>query len=244
MSLAVVCVCNNPYHPGFALLARSLERHGYAFRPVVRDWLGFHTKPAGVRDSLPSLKAEGFRHVCAVDAYDVLALGPPSELGPYLTAGCLFGTEIAPWPPVPDANLKDKYPQHPEPAPLWRYVNSGGYLGEIDFLGDYVLAGEFPLGVEWTSDDPQHLCHAWDDQLYMASRYLSCPKRDTPEGCHLDVGCNVFQTTAHTNAPWNPRANTFEVGDSRVYNRKTGSVPVFMHGNGRDDMAWIPGGAA
>ena len=44
---------------------------------------------------------------------------------------------------------------------------------------------------------------------------------------------------------WGPeyaRAATFEVVGGRVWNRKTGTTPVFLHGNGRDEMTWIPGG--
>ena len=250
MSLAVVCVCNDPHHPGLARLARSLDRHGYAFRPVfVRVFRGFFTKIDGVRDSLPGLRSQGVTHVLATDAYDVLALGPPAELEPHLTPGCLFSAEKAPWPIVPDRCLKDKYPPQPEGSSEWQYVNSGGYVGEIDFLGDYVLAGEFPLGEEWIGTDKAHKDHAWDDQLYMASRYLSCPRRDTPEGCRIDRRCELFQTTGHTHVPesvpgWGPqyrRPATFEWGSGRVFNKKTGTFPVFVHGNGRDDMSWIPG---
>lgn len=244
MRLAVVTVCSDASHPGLARLGRSCAKWGFDLHPVIRPWWphGFWTKPLGVREYLPVLRRAGVTHVLATDAYDVVACGPPCDVEPHVRSGCLFSADKAPWPPVP--GLEAKYP--PRESPWW-FVNSGGYGGPLDFLGDYVLAGDPPLGPEWTGGG-EHDCHRNDDQLWMARKYIGCPGRDTPAGCRIDRGCGVFQTTGHSHAPdWGPefhRDATFEVRGDRVVNKKTGTAPVFVHGNGGDwdKMAWLPGG--
>lgn len=216
MNPALVTIASDRRVQGLHDLRESAARHGWSFYDFIREWRGFPTKLIGVRDELPNLKRLGHTHVVFTDAYDTVAVGPPSAITDHLNEGMLISCEKACWP---KAELSPFY----EPCPTdWKYLNSGGYLADIDFLGDVILKG---------CDDARVL----DDQLFMHEKYLSgIPK------ILLDQTCSVFQTVAHCfsfkHQHW---SGIFENIDGRLKNKQTGTFPVLVHGNGRTPLGFL-----
>lgn len=229
MKVVLLTVCDQDMHPGFVRLRLSCARHGL---PLVGRhvpvWRGTWDKVEAVRDFLPAMRRAGATHACLVDALDVVAQGGRDRLYEAAGPGCLFSAEAWCWP-LP--HLEPLYPPSPT---RWRFLNSGGYLAEIDYLGDYLLAGaDAGLTPDQTagSDGLRFEDQAWFSHKFLADR----------ANCRLDVRCKVFQTLGSgvvtADRHW---SETFDIADGRVRNRETGTVPLFLHGNGRGDMSWIP----
>ena len=126
----------------------------------------------------------------------------------------LISTEKACYPL---AELAEKYPQS---AYEWKYVNGGGWMVEIAFFIE--LARKYNLNKD------SH------DQIWLHNVYLSEREHN---GVFLDRECEIFQTIAFEGPD-----DFMEViyGDhKRIVNKKTGALPIFIHGNGHTDMTKI-----
>lgn len=110
----------------------------------------------------------------------------------------------------PDSSLWDQYSPNTE----WAYVNSGLYFAPRDkFLKLFEV-------------EPPEYCS--DDQLWFTKKYLF-----GKNGVELDEKCNTFQNYSFISD------GDFDVLGDRLLNLKTGTMPVFVHGNGRTDLTKI-----
>lgn len=156
------------------------------------------------------------------DSFFVKSFTPPDGV-------VIYSAEKAIWPPRPD--LSKEYPPCETP---WKYLNGGGYCGEVGLLIEFFdryglskLTGEV------------------NGQLQQAQAFLQAKKDGFP--IELDTKCEYFQTTGFEDP------GDFKVVMEREYdewpkikysepiivNNKTGAVPCVLHGNGRTGMDWI-----
>lgn len=129
----------------------------------------------------------------------------------------LYSAEKAMWPPRPIL----EYPPCDSP---WKYLNGGGYCGEIPLLIEFFER----YGLSTLKGDV-------NGQLQQAQAYLQAVKDGFP--IELDTNCEYFQTTGFA-----------DMGDLMVVSRGQGkeitnmitnTYPAVFHGNGRTDMKWI-----
>ncbi len=160
---------------------------------------------------MPALKSAGFDTIAFVDAFDVLVFGGPESVEPHWNgSGAIMSCEKACWP---DGDKANRYP--PNPKSDWRYINSGGYIANIDFMGDVLLAG----------------CEkADDDQRWMTDQYLA----HLEDGLvRRDDGCELFQSLAHCfSFPHQSWRDIFEIRDGKPWNKSTNTKPFAWHANG------------
>ena len=107
----------------------------------------------------------------------------------------------------PDSNNRGKFPTVPHE---WKYLNSGQIYGRReDFMK---LFEQNPVRFED------------DDQRWYTDRYL-----ERRSSISLDY-CNIFQSVAFE------VEGDFTLTYNRLYNNKTHTFPMFIHGNGKTDM--------
>ena len=110
----------------------------------------------------------------------------------------------------PDPNKAHHFTSESE----WRYPNSGQIYGNAKYFCQLVEAYPFP-----DSDNDQ----IWYTDMAIAGRV------------ELDTECKAFQSVAFEHQD---DFSIFEVlpGINGFTNLKTGSTPIFLHGNGKTDM--------
>lgn len=187
-------------------LRRSLIHHGYDFHFIEHKWepVGFLGK---IHETYKYLKAlEGYTHFLYTDAWDTFAMAGPEELAAKMPDGLLISAERACYP-YPEMAY-----QYPASAPPWRYVNGGGWCGEISaFLRLY-------------EDQPPTT--EMNDQVWLTDQFLKLHR----EGwIKLDYQCEIFQTLGFC-----PDTDFFFC--DRVLNTVTQAKPLFIHGNGHTPM--------
>jgi len=213
--LVVTTFASNPQHPGFLRLAATVKAWGWNWMPMFGEWRGdFSDKFRAVVRNEPMFRSMGYTHILFTDAYDTACVGPPEAIERFIAANKMgVSCEKACWP---DESLKDRYPQT---TSEWKYVNSGQYFGPIDLVMK-VLEGA-----------------TGDDQLWLTHKYFA-----DPHNIELDDKCEAFQSLAHCihqNVPW---TETFrKLPNGRLFNRKTGTQPLFVHANGGPGtpMDWL-----
>lgn len=209
MKTKIVTVATR-HDPGLDILIESMEKFGLDYVVLGRDkhWKGFGTKIILLEQYLKTVVPE-YTHVVFVDAYDVIFLSGIEEIEKKYANNwpdkIVFSAELNCWP---CAELSDRYPPSDS---LWRYLNSGSYMGPIARLLD--LFKEYPPVFEM------------DDQLYFTKILLN---QQSP--IMLDTNCSLFQTTAFC---YN---NEYGAEGARLVNNLTGTMPVVIHGNGRTPM--------
>jgi hypothetical protein len=198
---------------GLSRFLRSLDRWGWD-RVLLRGdrWEGSPDRLRRVAAALPGLR-DRYSHCLHLDAYDVLAVGPPSEFRPpplplWQTA------EKNCWP---DRSRIPLYPPSPTP---WRFVNSNFVLDlrRVDLLRIESMPAD---------------CRS--DQLHLTDNFL--------RGCGevgLDSGCEYVQSIAFDRSG-GVGPSSFRVEGDRLRNLVTNTLPVFAHGNGATKMDWLPG---
>lgn len=192
-------------------LRRSLIYHGWDYHFIQHEWTGFLGKLHETYNYLKGLK--GYTHFIYTDAWDTFAVAGPDAIT--VPDGLLISAERACYPHPEKAAL---YPDNPSP---WKYVNGGGWCGEIAaFLKMYELC---PPTTEL------------NDQVYLTDQFLK-----GYDWIRLDYECKVFQTLGFC-PPSNfaVRRRLKEPHDKHIYNEITGSLPAFIHGNGHTPMPHI-----
>jgi len=189
----------------------SCKRTG--FEPVIlgrgRRWTGFGMKLSLLRRALSAIR--GRRVVIYLDAHDSLIVRPSGAILKAFEAmnhPLVFSAEKNCWPDAWKAFL------YPEADTPWRFLNSGGFVGEAAVLREALrdLGSRIPSSL--------------DDQRWWTNRLLA-----DPESIRLDTRCEIFQTL------WG------SMGDlalrKEIYNRRTRTYPSIVHGNGWTDMSPI-----
>lgn len=141
-----------------------------------------------------------------LDAYDNYCIAPPDEFN-YKHRGGTGLIISAEKGCYPDIQNMGKFPSVPHE---WKYLNSGQIYGRRDVFMN--LFEQNPVQFED------------DDQRWYTERYLE--KRSS---ISLDY-CNIFQSVAFE------VEGDFTLTYNRLYNNKTHTFPMFIHGNGKTDM--------
>ncbi len=147
-----------------------------------------------------------------LDAHDVRLMGSPSEVFTRFKrtkTRILFSAEKNCWPDV------DRAPQFVfDPTShrqvVYRYLNSGGYIGYVNSLLKL-----------FKDNEHVYLDNATDDQRYFTTLYLRHQRE--PERIKLDTRCELFQCLFLAHA---------DVCPSSLMNKVYGTRPVIFHGNG------------
>lgn len=228
--MRVITVASDPNHPGCIKLQESLKRHGWEYEILVHPFR-FGGQMQHIAEWCIG-KAEWFLYT---DAYDTMAFGDRAEVYNILRFGykMFISAEKNCYPHV---ELKTQYP---EVKNEWKYVNGGGFIAHTEFFTELYQ----------THNEGDN------DQDWLARMYLS-----NQDKIKLDTNCEIFQTIAFEGAEdfeYNAggehtlHGNKVEPGfhpegDSKVTskggrlrNKKTGTYPVFIHGNGHTDMTRI-----
>lgn len=141
-----------------------------------------------------------------LDAYDNYCIAPPDEFN-YKHRGGSGLIISSEKGCYPDSNNRGKFPTVPHE---WKYLNSGQIYGRReDFMK---LFEQNPVRFED------------DDQRWYTDRFL-----ERRSSISLDY-CNIFQSVAFE------VEGDFTLTYNRLYNNKTHTFPMFIHGNGKTDM--------
>jgi hypothetical protein len=142
-----------------------------------------------------------------VDAYDVLILSTPKEVEEKIQDRSKMLVSTEK-ACWPQSDLASKYP---ETRNEWKYVNSGTYFAPREVFMQL-----------FESNPPQYES---DDQLWLSLMFLGNRGK-----INLDYNCEVFQCYSFI------AKDDFSYDNNRVHNLKTGSKPIFLHGNGKTNM--------
>jgi len=141
-----------------------------------------------------------------LDAYDNYCIAPPDEFN-YKHRGGTGLIISTEKGCYPDIQNMGKFPSVPHE---WKYLNSGQIYGRRDVFMN--LFEQNPVRFED------------DDQRWYTERYL-----ERSSSISLDY-CNIFQSVAFE------VEGDFTLTYNRLYNNKTHTFPMFIHGNGKTDM--------
>ena len=184
---------------------------------ATKAWSGFKDKLVAMREFLATLPPNDV--VCFVDGYDVTCFFDSTEVLEKFKAfgvDVLFSAETScyPW-----SHVQQLYPAT---GSLYRYLNSGGYMG-------YVAALQQVLSRDMSA------CPC--DQGYMTYYYLNhVHDKNATFKMDLDRGCVIFQSAYAI--PW----SHFLIKEGRLYNKVTNTQPCFLHYNGQQHL--MKGGAS
>lgn len=205
---------SNGAHPGLARRNRSLERWGWEYETYVGEWRGDVYEHSLMEQNTPRWRDAGYTHVLKIDAFDMICVGPPSDLesayAHYGNPYAIGSAEIGCWPG--DYRRADYGPpEHP-----WWFPHS-------------------PLSYDLRRDIPQEW---WDrpnrgygsDQWHLGDLFLAGK-------IALDRDQLIVMSTGHAH-PWE---KWFAVEGDRVRNLNRDTLGLFVHGNGRTDISWVPG---
>lgn len=205
---------NPEFLRGLNKLIESTNKHNYDHELIIAPFeFGGQMKHlwSWCRDN-----KDNYTHIAYSDAFDTIAIGGFNEfaaiIGGVYPQYYFIGSAEKGCYPNPDlAN------QYPVVRYNWKYVN----------------AGQFFCSIEWFLD----MCDKWNpqginDQTWLSETYL----REYSKDMHvtLDYNCFLFQSIA-----FEDKDDFAVTRDGRLLNRKTNSLPVFLHGNGRTNMDWV-----
>ena len=208
MKIKVLTHASNQNEPGFQRWRQSMEHFKYDFTVLFDENFGW----AKVYDTLYkwciSDEAKEYTHILYTDSYDVVVVAGMSEvLEKYKDhTKAVFSTEKQCFPNIG----QEKY--FTEIQGEWKYINAGGSLFPIDVFIDFFVY--CPMGTtnvqEWCINN-----YGVNNQNGLLT---------------LDNNCQIFQTIAFAYDK-----ELIQIED-RLLNTVTGSLPIFLHGNGRTDM--------
>jgi hypothetical protein len=207
MKLLVLSTSNNILDGRQKRLEDSLIKHGYDYEFFLYGF-AFGEQYKTIKIWVDQYQGDA-THVLYTDQWDSFAVAPPEEVIKKFKGKMLISTEKAYFPPDGNEGL------YPEAPTVYKYVNGGGCMFEIEFFKK--LCSEHPF--------PEKMM----DPYWLRDAFL---KYDEVK---LDYFCEIFQTMSHSNA------DEWEIGD-RIRNKATNSEPIFFHHNGIKDLneiKWI-----
>lgn len=212
MTLSVIAPAFDP-NTSYALRDAALltfSAHRVGINPIYfglgKPWSSWRERLKEALAVLPSIETT---HVLMTDAFDALFICGESEIiDAYNRAGApplLLSAERDCWP---DTSIAGDFPQFEVP---WRYPNGGGWMGERQYLIDYI-----PQVLECGDSE--------NDQELWARAFLL----GMLPGAKLDHWCRVFQTVSGS-----ARDLHWVQSQGRMLNDRTGTYPCVVHWNGR-----------
>ncbi len=205
---------NPEFVRGMNKLIESTSKHGYDHEIIIAPF-EFGGQMKHLWNWCKDNK-ENYTHFIYSDAFDTIALAPFKEFFDTVSLFCFMNDFVgsAEKGCYPNPNLADQYPKVEHG---WKYVNAGQFFCSIEwFLA--MCERRSPIGI--------------NDQTWLSETYINCCNLGEP--VTLDYRCWLFQSIAFEDV------DDFAVGrDGRLLNRKTGSYPMMVHGNGRTSMEWI-----
>jgi len=223
VKIAVVTYTTDFKHPMLQYFTESLKYWNWPEPHILGGesvWMGHPHKMNLTKAYLPKLKSQGYTHCLFSDGWDVICCGPFDKVvemcQSYERVGnyaAFISADAGCWT---HANLSTD--MFPPINSRWKYVNSGGYLGHIDYLID-VLLKDCEL-------------ETVNDQWFLSKKWV-----EGPEGLYLDADCEIFQCLSKCDR------DLFEIDgikNDMVRNKETGTNPVLIHGAGQVDMSWVP----
>jgi len=153
-----------------------------------------------------------YSHIFLMDAFDVLVLASHDEIlnrWKEFNHPWVCNAEVNCWPKA------SKGPMHPAVPTYWRYLNSGAYIAEREYLATILDA--------WKADQAERTY----DQDWLMDEFLA-----HPESIMLDTDCKLFQTLC--GCEW-----LLKMGPGQVHNKFTGTDPAVIHYNGGSDIEKI-----
>ncbi|CAG5117998.1 unnamed protein product, partial [Candidula unifasciata] len=218
--LLVVTVATEE-NDGFRLFMRSIKKYGLDVKVfgLGTSWQGGSMQSVGggqkvniLKEALKPYKNNENLIIMFTDSYDVVFTdGKEAILEKFLKfqSRLVFGAEDTCWP---DRSLADKYPIVKESEK--RFLNSGGFIGYAREVYDLV--------------NYQPVKDGDDDQLYYTRLFLNRALRHE-WNIKLDTRAEIFQ---NLNFALGEIVLKYKGSHSYLYNIKTGTSPIVVHGNG------------
>jgi hypothetical protein len=213
INCVLITVCSRTDEYGFEMLKKSVDKFNWPFILLKTDWKGFGTKLIATYEFLKSDSVKHITHFFFCDAYDVVVL---STMESALLAiqdknKILVGAERGLWPP--DLQVYDNKFEHFEHG--FNYINSGLYFAPKEVFIEH-----------FEQNRPEY---STDDQKWLTEAYLN----QKSHNIILDNNCDVFQNYSFI------KEDDYEYNATVLFNLKTKTFPVFVHGNGRTDMTKV-----
>lgn len=190
-------------------LRESCEKGGFEFKEYIFGFT-FGQQYHLIKEICEEQK-DNYTHLIYNDAWDVLCFGTQKETEDKFNsfnAKMIISAEKACFPFVEKAIL------YPQSNTVWKYINGGGSMFEIDYF--LWLCEQHPFAYNYIDPD-------WLLTCFLANQ----------QDIKLDHDCHIFQPIAHSDE------KEWVKTSSRFKNVATGTQPIFFHGNGHTDMTWL-----
>ncbi len=216
--MKIATYITHPQHEGYKLLTQSCP--DLITLPRVERSLGkgILDKVKAMHDFCATLPPTEI--VAFVDGYDVIILDSPENIEERFfgfDADIVVNAEKALWTPDLEV-LRSQYDTEPMHVGTWLFLNSGVYIGYAGKVRDMLAIMLYMFEKKTETADDQAAMHL----VYLSS--LLHIKLDT--SCHL-TQCYSFLGDID-----------FVYEPHKVLNNITGTIPAFIHGNGKTDM-WL-----
>lgn len=205
MKIQGLSICDNENHAGWLDNKRALHHFKWNWELLIRPFQ-FGRQMEIIQKWCEDYNGDA-THVLYSDAYDTFALGNEQEVigkfkEHYGYLKMIVSTE------------SNCYP-HPEKAKDYPYIAS-------ESKWKFVCAGQFIAEIPYFKELSKSFYQIGHDQVWMREKYF-----ERPNEISIDHECRIFQSIAFENDD-----DFAATRDHRLLNRKTGTLPVFIHNNG------------
>lgn len=196
-------------------MLQSCKAWGWANEAHISPFVGEMAYVDAFVSRFDSWRAAGYTHALHLDAFDMIAVGPPEQLpialDRYSNPSVLMSAEVGCWPG--DYRRADYgIPEHP----FW-FPHS-------------------PMTVD-LRQRPEEILAMMPDRGYgSVQKYLADLILDGAHGVAIDRNQSVVMSACHCH-PWDA---VFSLENGVVFNKQTGHSGLFVHGNGQTPIDWVP----
>ena len=182
---------------------------------IIPSWTGYDNKITYLRDAIKNLPENDI--ICFIDAYDVIVYGDENDiLDKFYSfkSNFVIGCEANCFPGFAEASFPKFHPKT-----IFRYLNSGNFIGYKSAVFDYVT---------WKSDEEiKEICKKGSDQYYLMCYFTEFYKT---KGIVLDHDQIMFQLMFGVS--W----YDFKIKEGRIYNSVLKTYPNVLHFNGNSQL--------
>lgn len=209
MKAKLIATVTDYKNPGFLEFKRSLDAFKWDYEFLNGSYKAFGSKAI---NAYQYAKKTDCTHLFIVDAYDMFVLGDMQTALDRINDKdiILFNAEKGCWPDGEKAVL------YPECSYAWKYLNGGGIFASTERF------------IKFFEENP--IKHLDNDQRNYSTVFLQ--DRDKYK-MKLDTDCDIFQSIAFE------ERGEFFYDEGRLFNLKTRTFPILIHGNGKTDMSHI-----